>query len=204
MIQYIYWGEWYCLCDKRVHLPPMLFSCDWFKYGVIWGSICTIVPNWSNMSMSVPGRRADRLSVWWMWCYRSTKALCCPIQQGIQAGISRLCVGASDAYMPLAASSLQTGKARRLASSLCWHCMGPVWRSKLCAKHFGIWLPQHPGPSECHVQASQRCHLSLNCLHKANRNGYCLYWDLHWTSISNLHWIVIWTTGYVQSIACVN
>lgn len=34
------------------------------------------------------GGHAGRLSVWWMWCYRSTKDLCCPIQQGIQDRIS--------------------------------------------------------------------------------------------------------------------
>lgn len=31
---------------------------------------------------------SGHLSVWWIRCYRSTKDLCCPIQQGIQARIS--------------------------------------------------------------------------------------------------------------------
>lgn len=44
--------------------------------------------NQSNMSMCQG--HAGCSSFWWMWCYRSTKALCCPIQQGIEARITGL------------------------------------------------------------------------------------------------------------------
>lgn len=47
----------------------------------------------SELSTLTCAGHAGRLSVWWMWCYRSTKDFCCPIQLGIQAGISRLWMG---------------------------------------------------------------------------------------------------------------
>lgn len=49
--------------------------------------------NLSKLSTSMCGGHAGCLSVWWMWCYRSTKDICCPIQQGIQARISSLWMG---------------------------------------------------------------------------------------------------------------
>lgn len=48
------------------------------------------VLNLSKLSVSMCGGHAGRLSVWWMWCYRSTKDLCCPIQRGIQDRISSM------------------------------------------------------------------------------------------------------------------
>lgn len=79
---------------------------------------------------------------------------------------SAACGGASDAYMPLAASSLQTGKAR--TAGLNSLLTPPLYGASLVEPALcdAFWdLPPHPpASSEYHRQATQRCHLSSNSL----------------------------------------
>lgn len=107
--------------------------------------------NQSNMSMSMYGGHAGRLSVWWMWCYRSTKDLCCPIQQGIQGRISSLwrglwCICASACLISANRKGLNGWPQLSADSSLYGASLAG---QALCA---AFWdLPPHPpGSSECH------------------------------------------------------
>lgn len=116
----------------RCNLTFIIYHCVIYRAGA---------QNRSNMSMSMCGGHAGRLSVWWMWCYRSTKDLCCPIQQGIQDRISSMWRGLWCICVWLPHFCKQE-RLEPLALTLCWllYCMGPVWRGRLCAIHFGICL----------------------------------------------------------------
>lgn len=139
-----------CFSQSNIWLGcPRLSGCVWIPKSMNGGTFlthCCILlivfksthhcavnrtraPNQRDISMSVCGRHASSVSIWSMWCYRSTKDRCCPIQ----ARISRLWGGLW---------CIQE-RPERPASAPCWllHCLGPVWRSRLCARHLGLCLP---------------------------------------------------------------
>lgn len=115
------------------------------------------------MSTSACGGHAGRLSVWWMWCYRSTKDLCCPIQQGIQAGISSLrrglwCICVSRCLISANRKGLNGWPQLTADSSIVW---GPFSRAGFVCCISGSASP----PSRLiDFWATQRCHLSFTSL----------------------------------------
>lgn len=111
-----------------------------------------LVPHTKQMSLCECLWDTDQLSVGWMWCYRSTKSLCWPIQQCIQAGISSpwrglWCTCASGCLISVNRRGLD-GWTQLGAD---FHCVGLVECDGLCALHFGVHLNTLHA-HKCHAQ----------------------------------------------------
>lgn len=118
-----------------------------------------------------------------MWCYRSTKDLCCPIQQGIQARISRpwkglWCICASGCLISANRKGLNGWPHPSADSPLC----GATLAGHALSSAF--WdLPPHPaGSTEYHRQLDlgqrQRCHIHLNILIFINAKLMALHYGI--------------------------
>lgn len=120
------------------HSSPKTKEQSIFNWDLYISIYCCVIyrAGASKLSVSMCGKHAGWFSVRWMWCYRSTKGLCCPIQQGIQTRISSQWMGL---WLPLFCRQ----ERLELSSTLCWllHCVGPVCRASHCAFHFGIYRP---------------------------------------------------------------
>lgn len=170
---------------QSTSLPPDGFYCHWFLFVLhfghwdigslpvwtesVWYLWIHVVMWTSSWAAGVDVWHAGHPSVWWMWCYRSTKDLHRPIQAApFQAGISRLWMGLWCIHVPpgrLLSANRKEGTSERRAAGwpasarcCCCRCRRRCWLPHCIGCWGFVWLHwvrlHHPQAGLCITAAA--------------------------------------------------